>query len=285
MGRKANKQNNFKEFLQAPTFIHRDKNEHSLLFNQFLHMSKVSSSAVLDYFSRSKVLDHYQNATDLVGLWKSEKIVFSKTFPLKNSKILELGCGVGRISFGLWSLGYKDIVASDFSKSMIKRAMHLNKKFKSCISFLVEDAQSLKHSDFLYDVVIFGFNGLMQIPGRSNRLTVMQEVYRVLRTGGYFVFTTHDRTMPKWKKFWASEKKRWNKGNQNPELLEFGDRYEYTDKGKLYIHVPEVSDIRSDLQKCGFTVERDILKSKICEESKLVNEYSDDCRFWIAKKK
>jgi hypothetical protein len=91
--------------------------------------------------------------------------------------------------------------------------------------------------------------------------------------------------MPKWKKFWASEKKRWKKGDQNPELLEFGDRFEDTDKGKLYIHVPEVAEVRADLQKSGFTVERDILKSKICEESKLVNEYSDDCRFWIARKK
>ncbi|MDA8991560.1 class I SAM-dependent methyltransferase [Opitutales bacterium] len=248
-------------------------------------MGKVSSSAVLDYFSNPKVLDHYQDATDMVGLWKSEKIVFSKTFPLQTSSILEIGCGVGRISFGLWSLGYTEIVASDFSKSMIKRATFLNKKLKYQIQFIVEDAKSLIHSDCTFDGVIFGFNGLMQIPGRENRILVMQEAYRVLRKDGYFVFTTHDRTMPKWKKFWTSEKKRWKKGDQNPELLEFGDRYEDTDKGKLYIHVPEVAEVRADLQKSGFTVERDILKSKICEESKLVNEFSDDCRFWIARKK
>ena len=143
MGRKANQQNNFKEFLQAPTSILAYKCFHPLLINQSKVMGKVSSSAVLDYFSNPKVLDHYQDATDMVGLWKSEKIVFSKTFPLQTSRILEIGCGVGRISFGLWSLGYTEIVASDFSKSMIKRATFLNKKLKYQIQFKVEDAKSI----------------------------------------------------------------------------------------------------------------------------------------------
>ena len=90
--------------------------------------------------------------------------------------------------------------------------------------------------------------------------------------------------MPKQKKFWAKEQKKWKKGQQNSELLEFGDRYEETSAGKLYIHVPDVEDIRSDLIESGFSVERDIVKSKISKESKLVYEYSDDCRFWIARK-
>ena len=79
--------------------------------------------------------------------------------------------------------------------------------------------------------------------------------------------------------------KKWKKGGQNAELLEFGDRFEETQRGKLYIHVPDEEDVRSDLITAGFSVERDIVKSKICQESKLVNEYSDDCRFWIARKK
>ena len=248
-------------------------------------MSKVSSREVLDYFSKSLVLNHYQEATEKVGLWSSEEIIFRKTFCDPTLKVLELGCGVGRISYGLWSLGYTDVVATDFSKAMIKRAIRLNKILQADICFQVEDAKSLSFPPSFFDGVIFGFNGLMQIPGRFNRKQVMQEAGRVLKKDGYFVFTTHDRTLKKWRKFWAMEKKRWRKGSQNPELLEFGDRYEDTEKGKLFIHVPEVSEVRSDLQEAGFIVERDILKSKISQESKLVNEYSDECRFWIARKK
>jgi SAM-dependent methyltransferase len=149
----------------------------------------------------------------------------------------------------------------------------------------VEDATGLSFGDNSFDGAIFGFNGLMQIPGRENRLQAMREIQRVLKPASYFVFTTHDQAMPKWKKFWANERKKWKKGQQNPELLEFGDRFEETPRGKLFIHVPDVGDIRSDLMAAGFSVERDIVKSKICEESKLVNQYSDDCRFWIARKK
>jgi ubiquinone/menaquinone biosynthesis C-methylase UbiE len=248
-------------------------------------MGKVSSSEIQKYFSNSPVLDHYQEATEQVGLWNSERIVFSKTFSDPDLKLLEIGCGAGRISFGLWKKGYSNLTATDFSKAMVKRSRILNQKFKTEISFQVEDATDLSFGDNSFDGAIFGFNGLMQIPGRENRLQAMREIQRVLNPGSYFVFTTHDQAMPKWKKFWANERKKWKKGQQNPELLEFGDRFEETPRGKLFIHVPDVGDVRSDLMAAGFSVERDIVKSKICEESKLVNQYSDDCRFWIARKK
>jgi ubiquinone/menaquinone biosynthesis C-methylase UbiE len=248
-------------------------------------MGKVSSSEIQKYFSNSPVLDHYQEATEQVGLWNSERMVFSKTFSDPDLKLLEIGCGAGRISFGLWKKGYSNLTATDFSKAMVKRSRILNQKFKTEISFQVEDATDLSFGDNSFDGAIFGFNGLMQIPGRENRLQALREIQRVLNPGSYFVFTTHDQAMPKWKKFWANERKKWKKGQQNPELLEFGDRFEETPRGKLFIHVPDVGDVRSDLMAAGFSVERDIVKSKICEESKLVNQYSDDCRFWIARKK
>tara|TARA_B100000941_G_C28467850_1_gene534653 strand:+ start:594 stop:1340 length:747 start_codon:yes stop_codon:yes gene_type:complete len=247
-------------------------------------MVKVSSNEILRYFSNLPVLEHYQEATENVGLWNSEDIVFSKTFADRNLKILELGCGTGRISFGLWKKGYKKLTATDFSKPMIKRALNINKKFKTEISFKVEDAIALSFDNESFEGAIFGFNGLMQIPGRNNRLQAMREIQRLLVPGSYFVFTSHDRMMPKWKKFWVQEHNRWTKGKQNSELLEFGDRYEETSRGKLYIHIPDIEDIRFDLVKAGFSVDRDIVKSKISKESKIVHQFSDDCRFWIARK-
>ena len=98
-------------------------------------------------------------------------------------------------------------MASDFSKPMIKRARILNRKFKTEITFQVEDATALSFSNDSFDGAIFGFNGLMQIPGRKKRFQAMQEVQRVLKPGSFFVFTTHDQRMPKWKKFWALERK------------------------------------------------------------------------------
>ena len=81
----------------------------------------------------------------------------------------------------------------------------------------------------------------------------MAECFRVLEPGGRFVFTSHDRSIPKWKKFWVNEQKKWRIGIQAKELLEFGDRYGETPTGKLFIHVPEANEVRKDLQQIGFS--------------------------------
>ena len=245
---------------------------------------KVSSKEVLQYYQSKKVLEHYEEATRRIGLWKSEEIVFRQAFPSEEGSLLELGCGTGRIAFSLWSLGYKKIWATDFSSKMIRSSLAFNSVRKSGIHFEKQDARNMSFEDQSFHGIIFGFNGLMQIPGTQSRGQAMQEVFRLLKPGGKFVFTTHDRSMPKWKKFWLNERKKWRRGLQDEDLLEFGDRFEETPKGKLYIHVPEISEIRKALKQIGFVVEQDVLRSKIATESKLVNEYSDECRFWVARK-
>jgi ubiquinone/menaquinone biosynthesis C-methylase UbiE len=245
---------------------------------------KVSSKEVLQYYQTKKVLEHYEEATRRVGLWKSEELIFRQAFPSEQGSLLELGCGTGRIAFSLWSLGYEKIWATDFSSKMIRSSLVINSVRRTGIHFEKQDARNMSFEDQSFHGIIFGFNGLMQIPGSQNRSQAMQEVFRLLKPDGKFVFTTHDRSMPKWKKFWLNERKKWRRGLQDGALLEFGDRFEETPKGKLYIHVPEISEIRKALKQIGFVVEQDVLRSKIATESKLVNEYSDECRFWVARK-
>ena len=66
-----------------------------------------------------------------------------------------------------------------------------------------------------------------------------------------------------------------------PEVIEFGDQEIL---GMLYIHVPDVDQVRSDLIASGFLVEGDFLRSKVAAESELTQKYSDECRFWICRK-
>jgi ubiquinone/menaquinone biosynthesis C-methylase UbiE len=245
---------------------------------------EVSSHDVLDYYKGKPVLEHYQEATRRVGMWASEELVFRQSFPDREASLLELGCGTGRICLSLWMLGYENLTATDFSKPMVERAMMNQDERGSGVRFAVEDATSLSFPGNSFDGLIFGFNGLMQIPGRVNRQKAMSEAFRVLKDGTRFVFTTHDRAFPKWKKFWSVEKKKWRAGEQDESLIDFGDRFEETSKGKLFIHVPDNTEIRKDLKKAGFVVERDLLRSRLAEESQLVNEFSDECRFWVARK-
>jgi ubiquinone/menaquinone biosynthesis C-methylase UbiE len=249
-----------------------------------LYDQQVDDKIVLSYFEGRGVLDHYEEATRRIGLWASEELVFRKCFQDQKTEILELGCGVGRISFSLWMLGYGNLTASDVSNKMVRRALNIQKERSSEINFLQSDATQLSFDNNSFDGVIFGFNGLMQIPHRANRKKAMQECFRVLRPNGKFVFTSHDRSLPKWKKFWENERKKWKIGSQDKALLEFGDRYGDTANGKLFIHVPDTSDIRKDLKEAGFLLERDVLRSRVAEESQMVKDFSDECRFWIARK-
>ena len=177
---------------------------------------KVSSKDVLSYYTSVAVLEHYSQATEKVGLWNSERIVLKKAFTNKSLKLLELGCGVGRIAFGLSTLGYTNLTATDFSPKMVKRAQNMERRNKKSIKFELQDAISLSYEDQSFDGVIFGFNGLMQIPGSDNRNAVIRESLRVLKPAGKFVFTSHDRNLPKWKKFWKIERQKWQKANKIP---------------------------------------------------------------------
>ena len=76
---------------------------------------------------------------------------------------------------------------------MVAEARRINETFEYGIFFHHGDATALDYEDETYDGAIFGFNGLMQIPGRENRRRAMREIFRVLVPGSWFVFTTHDR--------------------------------------------------------------------------------------------
>jgi ubiquinone/menaquinone biosynthesis C-methylase UbiE len=245
---------------------------------------KVSADDVLDYYANAAVLDHYEEAATEVGLWESEKIVFTRNFSDPTKSILELGCGCGRIALGLVNLGYSDVRATDFSRAMVRRARVLAQKKEVSLNLAVADARCLPHETESVHGVIFGFNGLMQIPGHSNRKLALGEISRVLLPGGCFIFTTHDRSMQKWKKFWTTERKLWRKNQQGEQLLELGDRYEETPRGMLYLHVPEILEVKEDLIASGFQLEWEKMRSSIVEEPERVKKYSDDCRFWVARK-
>ena len=238
---------------------------------------------VLKYFDSESVVEHYAKAAERLGLWQSEEKIFTRVFEPSDS-LLELGCGAGRIALGLNELGFINIMATDYSREMIKRARHLSTLLEYNIPLRVCDATDLEFDDNVFDGAIFGFNGLMQIPQAAQREQALSEIYRVIRPGGWFVFTSHDRDRSPHRSFWIQEQRRWAEANQSTDLDDFGDRTEATGDGHHYMHVPSVQEMEAVLARVGFRVEATVMRSQLAHESPAVVAFSDDCRFWAVQK-
>ena len=252
-------------------------------------MEKISSDTVRGDFNAISTVIHYTRAAHFLGLWESERVLIERCFPDKSARLLEAGCGAGRVAVGLWHQGYRNITAFDFASEMIEQAQNLAaEQGITGLNFLQADATRLTEchiiDDTLFDGVLFLFNGLMQIPGRENRRTAMRELHRVCRPGAYFIFTSHDREDPRETKAWAEEAARWARGEQNPRLLEFGDRYFAHEHGQTFMHLPDRREVLEDLLATGWRFEHTAQRDDLATEPLPVREFSDNCRFWIARK-
>ena len=238
---------------------------------------------VKSQFNEPAKIAHFRDAAVDIGLWRSEEIVFSQVFRREDA-LLEIGCGAGRIGLGLWELGYRCVLGTDYSREMIQAGRDLARKLEYAVPFRVADATKLPFEDDLFDGAVFGFNGLMQIPGRRLRRAALGEAKRVIKPGGKFVFTTHDRDVGSKAGFWACERKRWNEGEQNDRLVEFGDRLVETDHGEIFIHIPNRAEVLEDIEATGWQLCEDRLRSELIDEPDDVKAFSTDCRFWIVQK-
>ena len=252
-------------------------------------IGKVTGATVRDDFNAINTVLHYTRAAHFIGLWKSELALIQQYFPDQSVRLLEAGCGAGRVAVGLWHQGYRQIVAFDFAAELVEQAENLAREHGiEGIQFLVADATHLNAchqiDDKLFEGALFLFNGLMQIPGRENRRAALRELHRVCRPGAHFIFTTHDREDPKDLAEWAKEAARWARGEQNPRLLEFGDRYFTDETGNTFMHLPVRSEILEDMAATGWAHVHDRTRNELASETPKVRNFSDNCRFWVARK-
>ncbi len=241
-----------------------------------------------DDFNAISTVIHYTKAAHEIGLWKSELVLIREYFPDKEANLVEAGCGAGRVAVGLWREGYRHITAFDFAAELVDQAVSLAaERQASGITFLQADATDPALCNVLrykFDGALFLFNGLMQIPRRENRRAAMRGLHSICRPGAPFLFTTHDRDDPKEAKEWAKEAERWARGEQNPRLVEFGDRYFTDETGNTFMHLPDRREILEDLAATGWTHVHDRMRDELASETPRVRNFSDNCRFWVARR-
>jgi ubiquinone/menaquinone biosynthesis C-methylase UbiE len=220
---------------------------------------------------------HYARAAVRVGLWASERVFLDRYFP-KDGRILELGCGGGRVALGMLQAGYREVTATDFSPIMVSLARAVladhDEAWEKRVS--QQDATALTYADGSFDHAVFAFNGLMCLPSREHRLAALRSIHRVLKPGGIFLFTASDREKGANAAYWAKEAR--------PADVIPGDRWHESDTSPVFIHSSTEAETREELAETGFTVVECPLSTEVASDGPLVRDFAGETRFYVARK-
>jgi SAM-dependent methyltransferase len=259
---------------------------------------RITAATVRADFNDPVAVVHYARAAHRLGLWTSERQLIERAFPDREARLLELGCGAGRVTLGLWELGYRAVTAIDFAAELVAQAralvaergahgVDLLRADATRMPLAAEDDPALRRRCRRvprFQGALFMFNGLMQIPGRARRRRALREIHRLVTPDAPLVFTTHDREDSREERLlWKLEARRWARGEQDPRLVDFGDRYFEDEAGRTFMHLPTRDEILEDLAVTGWRSEYDIMRRHVARESAAVRDFSDECRFWLAR--
>lgn len=155
-------------------------------------MSRVSDQAYLlsQQYRTAANLDawialHTRFSTNAYGWFRW---LFDHLQPSPRSRILELGCGTGRLwleDMARIPEGW-DVTLSDFSMGMLQGARGNLRHGRRPFAFAVIDAQAIPYGDASFDAVIAN-HMLYHAPDRAKALA---EIRRVLRPGGRLYAST-----------------------------------------------------------------------------------------------
>lgn len=201
----------------------------------------------VDQFSSTEAVDIYSERAH-EGLFTQERKIISQYFTTPGAKVLDVGCGSGRATQPLAEKGF-DMVGVDLSSPLIEEA---RAQFPH-LQFEVGDATQLGYKDETFDYVVFTNVGLDYIYPEAQRRQALREIYRVLKPGGIFAFSSHNSWyfLPS---VVVDHDTLWNL-YLRPELL-FNpfDRYTTTNVqvGETRVYLSSPVKQRVQLAQCGF---------------------------------
>ena len=145
-------------------------------------LDRINQSA----YARADVVSHYEH---LDMLLEPERLLLQRLTPaIKDKKILDIAIGGGRTTKYLLPIS-RDYTGIDYTPQFVEVAQ---RKFPG-VEILCRDARDLSSfADETFDFVMFSFNSIDYVP-HADRERALTEILRVLKDGGRFLFSTHNR--------------------------------------------------------------------------------------------
>jgi len=201
------------------------------------------------------------------GLHKFESEIIRK-YLSKKGKVLDIGCGGGRAAIPLLKEGF-DVTGIDLSDLLLAAAKENTQRAEVEGQFIVANACALPITEQSFDYGLMLEQVLAFIPGRSNRLRALREIWRCLKPRGILMVTAHSvKARLKYRLYFTfTTGFRRALPGLNRNGLEPGDVFVGIDsrgrmggiagpwsKGRLVVHWHTMQELIGELTEAGFEV-------------------------------
>ena len=157
-------------------------------------------------------------------LYPPERLIFDRLRPLLTGKrLLDIGVGGGRTTPFLLEIS-RDYSAIDYSPPLVDA---VKRKYGIRSAYVCDVRNMTVLTDAAFDFVLFSFSGLDCVD-HAGRMKALREIHRVLKPGGLFLFSSHNRNSPDvGKRPWQSSQRRfsWSLIKQSAWALLFLPRH------------------------------------------------------------
>ncbi|MEP7705260.1 class I SAM-dependent methyltransferase [Paraglaciecola sp. 25GB23A] len=126
------------------------------------------------------------NIYDGLNTFLDDLQFYNKWLPrIKDAKVLELGCGTGRLTIPLAKNGY-NITGVDFTSSMLQKAKAKTTRAGLNIEFIEADMRTLSLSE-KFDLIFIPFNSIHHLYKNEDLFNTFKVVKHHLKDGGLFL--------------------------------------------------------------------------------------------------
>jgi len=157
-----------------------------------------------DYMHSSEMVANYDAQMAVSPLAQTD-ITFCEAAFAQPGKLLDLGCGTGRLIAHFAPKGY-ECVGVDLSEEMLKVASsRVENTHAQFIHANLLELEKHVHAGFDYAACLFSTLGMVR--GEAERDAVLRAVHAVLKPGGSFVLHAHNRWFHElgWKRFRSAD--------------------------------------------------------------------------------